>query len=436
MPSSITDTETLRSKIIGLGESSMRKSYYPELQRRVRELEELNRELRQEVRKRSSSEAALRQTEDKFRALFMAMTEMVAIHEVVFDDTGKPVDYRIVDCNDAYQTITGIDVAEVIGKNGSEIYGMMPPPYFAEFTDVAITGISRHMETYYAPMDKIFSISIVSPGQNIFATITTDVTDIERNKETILRKNRELENYLYIASHDLRAPLVNIQGFGVRLKKETILLRDALSSVPLPDDVKATIGKLIDDQMPKTLDFILSNVVSMDRLINGLLALSRTGRIEMRVERQDMNALFRSILDNMGFQIGEARAEVSLGNVQDCYGDEAQLMQLFSNLVGNALKYRDPSRALKIGINSQQKAHSVVYRIDDTGLGISERHRERIFDVFYRIRSDASIPGEGIGLSIVKRIVDRHRGSIWVESEEGMGSRFFVELPSVEFRIE
>jgi len=406
-----------------------------ELRKRVAELEELNRKLAGDNAELTRSKETLNETEAKFSALFMAMEEMAAIHELVFDEAGIPVDYRLVECNEAYHAITGIQVSDAIGRKGSEVYGSFPPPYFEEFSGVAISGIPRHISVYYAPIDKYLSISIVSPGKNKFATITVDITDLERFKETLTRKNRELENYLYIASHDLRAPLVNIQGFCSRLKNEMAAIKDVLSSLGIIGESQDRLIKA-GENIPHTLEFIISNVRTMDNLINGLLTLSRTGRVSLTVAKIDMQALFSGLLERFGYQLDEVGARITVGPIDDCYGDETLVMQLFSNLVANALKYRDPARPLEIRIDSEQKPHSVVYTIGDTGIGIAQRHLERVFDVFYRVRRDDSVPGEGIGLSIVKRIVDVHRGTIRVESDEGKGSRFFVELPSKAFSVD
>jgi signal transduction histidine kinase len=171
----------------------------------------------------------------------------------------------------------------------------------------------------------------------------------------------------------------------------------------------------------------------MDRLISGLLQISRTGRVSMTVVRLDMEALVRSVIGSLSFQIEQAKAEVHVGNLPPCWGDEHLLNQLFSNIVGNALKYRDPDRPLVISIAGRAGALRNTYSVTDTGIGIASRHLERIWDVFYRVDWSGPVQGDGIGLSIVKRIVDKHSGRVWVDSKEGQGTAFFVELPNEPF---
>jgi len=386
-----------------------------------------------DITERKNTENKLRESEEKLSTLFASMTEMVVLHQVEFNEQGEAINYRITDCNDAYTEITGIKKEDAIGKLATEVYQSETPPYLTEFTQVAITGKNYEYNTYFAPMDKHFMISVVSPGKNQFATITTDITAVQQIQETITAKNKELENYLYVASHDLRSPLVNIQGFSQRLQKQADSFKVIISDIQMDTDTQVFVNKIINEDMPKTLNFIFSNVTKMDTLINGLLQISRTGRIKMAIKKLDMNQLFKTIISALNFQINELSAKLIIENLHDCYGDENQLNQLFSNIIGNAIKYRDQNKQLVIEISSQAQYNKVIYRIKDTGIGISSRHLDKIWDVFYRVDSTLPEAGEGIGLSLAKRITDKHKGRIWAESEEGIGSIFYIELQKNEF---
>lgn len=396
---------------------------------KVKEIHASSRDITQ----RKLNEEKLKEGEKKLSTLFDAMTEMVVIHELVFDADGNPRDYRIIDCNKAYTEITGIKKEDAIGKLGTEVYQSATPPYFEEFSKVAITGEPFEYTTYYAPMDKHFIISVVCPGHNKFATITTDITAVQQIQEAIREKNKELENYLYVASHDLRTPLVNIHGFSQRFQKHVESISSCIEACNIDLDKKDAVKKITSEEIPRTLNFIFSNVAKMDGLINGLLQISRTGRIKMTIKRVDMGQLFKSIASNVSFQLSEISATVNIEEIPDCYGDSAQLNQLFSNIVNNAIKYRDKHRPLVINISAKARYNKVVYCVKDTGMGIAPRHLKRIWDVFYRVGSSVDVTGEGLGLSIAKRIADKHKGKIWVESEEGAGSSFFVELLNSEF---
>jgi signal transduction histidine kinase len=329
--------------------------------------------------------------------------------------------------------VTGIAQQDAVGKLATDVYQSESAPYLEEYSRVALTGNPYEFTVYYPPMDKYFMISAVSPQHGQFATITTDITAIKQIQEVVSAKNRELENYLFVASHDLRSPLVNIQGFSQRLQKQTDSITQILSEYPLDSDIQQKIEKITKEGIPKSLDFIFTNVSKMDTLINGLLKISRTGRVKMSIQEIEMNTLIQNVIRALSFQIEEAGADIVVENLPDCYGDAALLDQLFANIIGNALKYRDKERQLVITIDAQTHYNKVLYSVHDTGIGIAQRHLEKIWDVFYQVDSQSPEAGEGIGLSIVKRIIDKHKGKIRVESEEGKGSVFYIELPGYEF---
>jgi len=132
------------------------------------------------------------ESEAKLNALFTSMSEMVVLHELVFDENGEPVNYRITDCNDAFTRITGITRKNAIGRLSTEVYGTEQPPYLKEFSEVALTGEPSHYETYFQPMDKHFSISVISPEKNSFATVTTDITKIKQSELFLQNNNEEI----------------------------------------------------------------------------------------------------------------------------------------------------------------------------------------------------------------------------------------------------
>ncbi len=371
--------------------------------------------------------------EEKLSALFGSMTEMVAIHDLVFNDAEEAVNYRITDCNNAFTKITGIAKEKAIGKLATDVYQTNEPPYLEEFTHVAVTGKAFEYTTYFEPMEKHFSVSVVSPKKNTFATITTDITETKQIQKTLDNKNKELENYLYIASHDLRSPLVNIQGFSQRLKKQTDALNTLVSRSGLAPEILAQTDDLFTEGIPNTLNYIFSSVTKMDGLLNGLLQISRTGRTLMTVVPIDANKLLDTVISTYNFQLTEIDAVVTIAALPRCYGDENLLNQLFSNVIGNAIKYRDNNRRLLIEITAHSDSRRAVYSIKDNGIGIEARHLEKIWNVFYRVDATHAEAGEGLGLNVVKRIAEKHHGMVRVESVWGSGSTFHIELPSTAF---
>ncbi len=384
------------------------------------------------VRKKETEEK-LKNSENKLFALFNSMTEMVAIHELVFDENDKAINYRIIDCNEAYSRITGIPHDYAVGKIATELYNSEEPPYFDIYSNVVVTGVPTEFEIFYPAMEKHFRISAVPLPKRQFATVTTDLTDIKQAQELIIAKNQELENYIYIASHDLRSPLVNIQGFGQRIQKETDLINEIIENCNLSLDEKSDINKIIHEKIPKSLNYIFSGVSKMEALVNGLLQVSRTGRVKMSIVQLDMNKLIQEVILPFNYQIESTGCEIVAAELPACYGDANLLNQMFSNLIGNAIKYRDKNRKQFIKISGEDNFNKVIYKVSDNGVGIEERHLNKIWDVFYRIRTDSDNQGEGIGLTLVKRIVEKHKGRIKVESEPGKGSVFIIELNKQKF---
>ncbi|MEA4840745.1 MAG: PAS domain S-box protein [Bacteroidales bacterium] len=390
-------------------------------------------EVAEDITERKRVAEKLQESEENLSTLFASMTEMVATYELVFNENGEAVNYRITDCNKAFSAITGINKKEAIGKLATEVYQTDTPPHLDVLAQVALTGSPCDFTEYSDDIDKYLIISVISTKKNQFSTIATDITIIQKTQEEIKAKNKELENYLYVASHDLRSPLVNIQGFSQRFKKQSDTIKSTIDQCTLETETKQSLSKITNEDIPKTLNFILSNVAKMENLINGLLQISRTGRVVMTIKKIDMNRLIKTIIASNNFQITEFSVKVIIEDLSDCYGDENLLNQLFSNIISNALKYRDPSRQLVIEIACQVQFNKLIYSIKDSGIGIEPRYLEKIWDVFYRVDPGSVVTGEGIGLSLSRRITDKHKGKIWVESEAGKGSVFYVELLRNEF---
>ena len=147
-----------------------------------------------------------------------------------------------------------------------------------------------------------------------------------------------------------------------------------------------------------------------------------------------MNQLFKTVIGAYNYQLVEVDAIVTAAELPFCHGDENMLYQVISNIIGNGIKYREKGKTLAIDISAHQEFNKVIYSIKDNGIGIDPRHLARIWNVFYRVDPASGDAGDGLGLSIVKRIVDKHKGRVWAESEFGKGSVFFIELQSKDFQ--
>ncbi|MFH1377921.1 MAG: ATP-binding protein [Planctomycetota bacterium] len=382
-----------------------------------------------DITQHKRAENALRESDEKLQALFSSMNEMVVLHELVLDETGRPVNYRIIDCNKAFTAVTGIPREDAIGKLGTDLYNSDEPPYLEEFSRTAMTREPYVFETYYPPMKKHFSISLVSPALNKFATITSDISERIRTEQLLEIKNKELEQIIYVTSHDLRSPLVNIDGYSSELEHslERLLKTAEPNDNPI-EALKETIAMEFPD-MASSLGFIHRSAKQMDRLLKGLLKFSRAGRQSLSLVRIDMDRLIDEVKSTLTFQAEQAGAKISLGRLPACKGDEVQVTQVFLNLIGNAIKFLKPDRPGHISVNGSEKSGRAVYCVEDNGIGIAPEHLGIIFEMFHRLDPSAG-DGEGLGLTIVRQMLFRMDGEVWVESSFGEGSRFYVSLPA------
>ncbi|MCU0285551.1 MAG: ATP-binding protein [Acidobacteria bacterium] len=242
-------------------------------------------------------------------------------------------------------------------------------------------------------------------------------------------KNKELEQVVYVTSHDLRSPLVNIQGFSKELNYSIEELNTLSNSADMPAKLKEKFTLILQGDIPDSLKYILSSTAKMDALLSGLLKLSRVGHAAITFSNVDMNELIAEIHNAFEFHLKEAEVEFIVGDLPACFGNDVELNQVFSNLLDNALKYLDKKRPGKITITGRRKENTVYYCVEDNGIGISPEHQKKVFEIFHRLNPDDT-PGEGLGLAIVNKIVSRNNGKVWVESEPGKGSRFYVALPA------
>lgn len=375
----------------------------------------------------------LEESQNKINTLFKSMNELVLLFEVFAEGNGNDPTYLLKDCNDALLRDFNLEKDLIIDKPVSELGFSGLEESVKRYSEVLMTGEPHEHFEYIPYIDKSFIVSVVPVNSRQFLTIYTDISEIKQMQEQLVVKNKELENYLYVASHDLRSPLVNIQGFSQRLKKQTDKIQDILKAVELEKEEADELNDILQKDIPRTLEFVFNNVQKMDGLIKGLLIISRTGRADMNIHEIDMNKLFEKIFFEMNYILEKHHIDFITDDLPKCFGDYELLNRLFSNIIDNAVKYRDPLKEMKIRIMGEKRYKYSIYRVEDNGIGMAQRHLEKIWDIFYRIDPVNSEGGEGLGLSIVKRIVDKHKGRVFVESTEGEGTSFRFELPNEMF---
>jgi len=244
------------------------------------------------------------------------------------------------------------------------------------------------------------------------------------------RKNEEMEGMIYAASHDLRSPLVNIQGFSQRLEKAAAEIGRRLAEPDVPPALRDALAKPLNERIPSSLDFIKASSRKMDALVNALLRLSRAGRVTLSLQPLDMDAMLRDIVASLTIQLQGAEGSITVEPLPGCLGDSSQINQVFSNLLDNALKYGHPQRPPTILIAGYRRGERAIYEVADNGIGIAPEFQAKAWELFHRLNPNGPVPGEGIGLPLVRRIIARHHGRISLESAAGEGCRFIIDLPA------
>jgi len=256
--------------------------------------------------------------------------------------------------------------------------------------------------------------------------------EITRLNRQLTNKNKELEQIVYVTSHDLRSPLVNIQGFSQELERcVDIIVNNSVNNSIICD--KETQKKSQDTtfSIKKSLGYIKGSAAKMDEMLAGLLRMSRLSHAEISINDIDPNIFLSGLLDQFKFQIKEKGVKFNIENLPLCRGDEKQISQAFLNLIDNALKYLEPSRKGIISITGYKSESVSIYCIEDNGIGIAREHKNKIFEIFHRLNPEND-NGEGLGLNIVSKILGNNHGDIKVESEPGKGTRFYISLPGIK----
>jgi PAS domain S-box-containing protein len=303
--------------------------------------------------------------------------------------------------------------------NGS-LYPENECPIYKAFKDATVQHVRD--EVFWRKDHSSFPVAYTSTpikedGKLVGAVVTfRDITERKRAEERLAyamadlaRSNAELEQFAYIASHDLQEPLRMVASFVQLLGKRYK-------------------GKL-DGDANDFINYAVDGANRMQILINDLLAYSRVGRRGKEFKGVSCEIVLNQALSNLQNLIEQSGAVVTRSQLPGVKGDDIQLTQLFQNLIGNAIKFsRD--RAPRIHVAAEQRGDDWVFFVRDNGIGIEPEYFERIFSIFQRLHDREKYPGTGIGLAICKKVVERHGGKIWVESEPGSGSTFYFTIPA------
>ncbi len=258
-------------------------------------------------------------------------------------------------------------------------------------------------------------------------------SELTRANSDLEQKNQEIEMFVYSVSHDLRSPLVNLQGFSRELGYARSELESMLNRDMQPAD-RERARLVVERDITESVQYIQTAVTRLSNIIDALLRLSRAGSLEYQPKLVDVPPIIHRIVEAMRGTITERGAQIAIKDLPAVWADPTALDQIFANLIGNAVNYLDPQRPgiIEIGtvareVEGLEKA--LTFYVKDNGLGIAEAYLPKVFAIFQRLHGNVAA-GEGVGLALVRRVIERHGGKVWVESTEGEGSTFFVAFPA------
>ena len=375
----------------------------------------------------------LKMVSSDWQETFDAMDDMVAIIDSEF---------KISRANKAMKEAFGDDI---IGEQCYKLFHgtdesipLCPSCYTFE------TGEAGYLELNEEHLDNrwfdVFTYPVLDNDNNATKVvhIVRDITERKRTErelegyaEELEKANKEVRDFSNIVSHDLRAPLINIKGYTNELNQamNEVYLTIAPMLGQLGRQEGEKLSTLMGEEVPTYIDFINSSVSRMGNLINAILTLSRMGKRELDFSEIDMDEVVQSSLKDLAHRIKEMGIKTDVGKLPVVVADRTSMIQVMQNILTNAVTYLDPERQGEIEVRAERGDEETTFYIRDSGLGIYEKDIDRIFNLFQRAGRE-DVPGEGMGLTYVKTLVERHGGKIWCESRPGEGTTFTFTIPN------
>lgn len=372
-----------------------------------------------ELSERMKAKEAIRAEEERFRNIVETTNDMI----------------WEVDVNGVY-TYVSPQVRSILGYEPEELIGKTPFDLMPDDEALRVREIFESIMDSVEPFSSLENRNITRDGRVVvletggvpffdkagavlgYRGIDRDITgrkkaeeELEKALAELTRSNTDLQQFAFVASHDLQEPLRAVTSYLQLLSRR----------------IK---GKL-DEESDSFMAFAVDGAVRMELMIKDLLEFSRVNAAGGSFERSDFGALLDAALANLATAIMESGAEVRRAQMPSVYVDPTQFIRLLQNLIGNAIKFRKPGEPPVIEVGARESAEGWVFSVKDNGTGIAPENMGKVFVIFQRFHGK-EYPGTGLGLAICKKIVERHGGRIWVESEPGKGSDFCFTLPKIQ----
>ncbi|HMK35761.1 MAG TPA: PAS domain S-box protein [Desulfomonilaceae bacterium] len=363
-----------------------------------------------DITERKRVEESLRESENRYRQMFQNNQAV----KLLID----PESSDILDANQAASEFYGYELDRMNQMKITDINVLPPEKVIQEMSEAyaeqknyfqfqhrLASGEMRYVEVYSSPIDL--------HGKRLLYSIIHDITDRHRAQEDLIRSNQDLEKFAYVASHDLQEPLRNVASCLQLLEKK--------------------YKNNLDADADKYIHYAVESAVRMKALILDLLVYSRVATTGKPPRRIDCEKVLDRTVENLRSSISEAGAVITHDPLPAIFGDDTQLLQVFQNLVANAIKFRGDAPP-QIHVSGVKNKNEWIFSVKDNGIGIESQHLDRIFVIFQRLHKKSQYDGTGMGLAIVKKIVERHGGRVWAESEPRAGTIFYFTIPAIPDR--
>ena len=370
------------------------------------------------------AEEAIHESEVRYRSLFNGMTEGFALHEIICDDKDGPCDYKYLDVNKAFENLTGLARADVVGKTYSTVPKLQgeDPKRVAIYGRVALTGEPVRFETYSPALKMHFEVYSYRPAAMQFAVILMNITEkvesrtkieelntfLKRRAAELSTSYTELQTLTQLLSYDLRVPLRVVSGYSHLLLNE------------YSDKIDASGNKYI-----KLLD---SGVQQVNQLLDSVLLLSGISQKQMWLQRVNLSVLAKEVAENLKKSQPDRKVDfVIRENVLE-WADQGFMKQVLQNLFENSWKFTSSREKPRIEFGTVDGQQPQVCFVRDNGTGFDPQDATKLFTPFRRFTSDNDSAATGIGLAIVERIIQRHGGKVWADGEKDKGAVFYFKL--------